>query len=66
MARMRSEGYGTWSVCLCLREIWHYRHQTGIRAIRTSSARQARENVCVASVDGVRSREAAKVERLVA
>ena len=37
------------SVCLC--EIWHYRHRVGIRAIviHTVSARQARENVFVAS-----------------
>ena len=46
-----SEGYVTWSVCVsvCVREIWHYRHQAGMRAIPTASARQARENVCVAS-----------------
>ena len=36
-------------VSVSLREIWYYRHQAGIRAIRTASARHARENVCVAS-----------------
>ena len=36
-------------VSVCLRVIWHCRHQAGILAIRTASARQARENVCVAS-----------------
>ena len=51
--RMRSEGYGSCPVCqcvpVCIREIWHNRHQAGILAIPTASARQARENVYVAS-----------------
>ena len=29
-ACMHSEGYGTWSVCVCLCDIWHYKHQAGI------------------------------------
>ena len=57
------------SVCLsvCVREIWHYRHQAGIRAIPTASARQARENVRVASAKSTPfdlGSEAARVERL--
>ena len=33
-------------VSVCLREIWHYRHQAGIRAIITVSGGQAREYLC--------------------
>ena len=36
-------------VCVSVSKIWYYRHQTDIRAIPSVSARQARENVCVAS-----------------
>ena len=44
-ARMRSEGYGSRSVCLCvcLHLFSCYRHQTGSRVITTALAQQALE-----------------------
>ena len=43
---MRSEGYGTWFVCLsvCHPEFWHYRLCDGHPAIPAASALQGHEN----------------------
>ena len=53
-ARMRSEGYSTWSVCLsvclfvcfCLRLFSDYRLRGGLRAIPTASVVQGHEKQC--------------------